>query len=166
MALGHHFNPDRPFEGDWRIDKTPPPSRPAGFIRRAVAIVIDIVLIGILSQLFILIGMAGLSVTSGVELFELFELGPVWLSSLFFIQIGYFSFFHAHCGQTPGKMTLRIIVTTHSHRLLSPLHAFFRALGFFVSASFLGIGFLLTFLGRKKYALHDLLCGTQVLLSQ
>jgi len=148
------------------------PHRPAGFIRRVIATLIDIVIIGILFQFFIFAGMSGLSAavaSNGLDVFGLSDLGAISLCSLFFIQLGYFSFFHSHCGQTPGKMTLRIIVVvddTGTLNSLSPLQAFFRSIGLFISASFFGFGFLITLFGRKKRALHDHLCGTQVLLAR
>ncbi len=143
-------------------------SRPAGFIRRAIAALIDTAIIGILFQFFMFAGMTGLlsaAGSNGLDTIDLSDVSAISLCSLFFIQLGYFSFFHTHCGQTPGKMTLRIIVVNDSLGSPSPPQAFFRSLGLYISASFFGIGFLLTFFGRKKRALHDLLCGTQVLLA-
>lgn len=163
-------------EGDsplWRtdeVDEMVVHRRPAGFIRRVIATVIDTIIIGLLFQFFMFAGMAGLSAAglSAVSAFDFSGLGSISLGSLFFIQIGYFGFFHTHCGQTPGKMTLRIIVvsdTTDAFGRPSPSQAVFRALGLFISASFFGLGFLITLFGRKKRALHDYLCGTQVLLA-
>lgn len=155
----------------WSPSEMPPFPRPAGFIRRVIATLIDALLIGLLFQLFMFSGLAGLSLAlgpDGLDTLDFSSLGVISLSSLFFVQLGYFTFFHTHCGQTPGKMTLRIIVVsdvTDTFVSPSPAQAFFRALGLCVSASFFGFGLLLSIFGRKKRALHDFLCGTQVLLS-
>ncbi len=115
--------------------------------------------------------MAALSLAhqaDGLGLFDLSALGSISLGSLFFVQLGYYTFFHTHCGQTPGKMILRIMVVvdgTDTPGPPSPPQAFFRALGLFISASFFGFGFLMSIFGRKKRALHDFLSGTQVLLA-
>lgn len=139
-------------------------AKPAGFTRRTIAYMIDAVIIVFLFQFFLLAGKMGTLLSSG-EGIGLSGLGGTLFSSLLFITIGYFTFFHTHCGQTPAKMIMRIKVVTGDLETPSPLKAFIRTLGYFVSGLFFGLGFFITIFESKKRALHDLLTGTQVILS-
>lgn len=140
--------------------------RPAGFIRRAIAYSVDIVVLFVLLEVFFVAGLIGLRYSGGGgDASDYSDLGISLLNNLLFIAIGYFTFFHSHCGQTPGKMILRIEVVTKTHKWPSPLQSFFRTLCYLISGFFFGLGFFITAFERKKRALHDHLSGTQVILS-
>lgn len=139
--------------------------RPAGFSRRVIATMIDALIIGLLSQFLLFAGLMGIRLSNTGSGFEFSDIGAILFNGLLFVTIGYFTFFHAHDGQTPAKMMLRIKVVTREGRGLSPIHAFIRTLCYFLSAFFFGIGFIVTIFEPKKRALHDLLSGTEVILS-
>ncbi len=141
------------------------PIRPAGFIRRAIAYVIDTMIVFSLFLGFIFSGFMGLRFSGGIDSFYYSGTGEIVFLSYLFLYIGYFTFFHAFGGQTPAKMIMRIKVVTKTGQPPSYFRSLIRTFGFFLSHLFFGFGFLLTLIDRKKRALHDLLIGTEVILS-
>ena len=140
--------------------------RPAGFLRRMVAYLIDSALIGFLSLLLLFAGAMGARLADDRAFFDpTGAAGRVSAVALSFLWIGYFTFFHARGGQTPAKRILRIQVVSGDAAPLSPVHALFRTLGYLFSALFFGAGFLMTLIEPNKRAFHDLLTGTQVVLT-
>ena len=133
-------------------------TRPAGFWIRAVAVLIDgVVLIvaqGILfgaGWIFLGGGLgAGTAVRGATQLF----------SSL--IGASYTIVFHWMWGQTLGKMALQIRVVSMDGGPLSFGQAVGRYFASFLSALILGIGFIMAGVRSDKRALHDLLAGTRV----
>ena len=133
-------------------------TRPAGFWVRAVAVLIDgVVLIVAQGILFgagwVLWGGglgAGVAVRGATQLFS-------WL-----IGAAYTIGFHWQWGQTLGKMALQIRVVSMDGGPLSFGQAVGRYLGTFLSALILGIGFVMAGVRSDKRALHDLLAGTRV----
>ena len=132
--------------------------RPAGFWIRAVAVLIDgVVLIVAQGILFgagwMLWGSglsAGMAVKGATQLF----------SSL--IGAAYTIAFHWIWGQTLGKMALQIRVVSMDGGRLSFGQAVGRYFATFLSALILGIGFVMAGVRSDKRALHDLLAGTRV----
>jgi uncharacterized RDD family membrane protein YckC len=148
----------------------PPPLQPAGFIRRGVAFVIDLGLVYCLCFILWMVGLIALtgSVNRGSMLDALFSppLFSVFVSVLFFLFVGYFTFFHSCDGQTPAKMIVRIKVVTKDGGTLTPFRSFWRTLGYFVSGPLLsGLGFLIPLFDRKGRALHDRIARSLVILA-
>jgi uncharacterized RDD family membrane protein YckC len=153
-------------------ERIPPKTvlQPAGFIRRAVAFLIDLFIIEALYLLLIGMGMWGMQLSGGrgglfssdsLLAFSLIPFIAVW----FFLYIAYFTFFHFYDGQTPAKMIIRIKVINSAGNPLSFPQALVRSIGYFLSGFFFGFGFFLSIFERKKRALHDLLVGSDVILS-
>ncbi len=140
-------------------------TRPAGFIRRAIAHSIDLGIIFVLFLIFIYWGAMGMQSSGDIDLTLLSSTGNLLILSSVFLYTGYFTFFHAYGGQTPAKMILRIIVLDKDGLPPSHLRALMRSLGLSLSHLFFGLGFLLAIIEPKKRALHDLLTGTQVMLA-
>ncbi|MEC4678500.1 MAG: RDD family protein [Nitrospirota bacterium] len=140
-------------------------TRPAGFIRRAIAYSIDLGIIFILFLVFIYWGAMGMQSSGSIDLILLSSTGNLLVLSFVFLYTGYFTFFHAYGGQTPAKMVLRIIVVDKDGLPPSHLRALMRSLGLSLSHLFFGLGFLLAIIEPKKRALHDLLTGTHVILA-
>jgi len=141
--------------------------RPAGFIRRAVAFGLDLLILTGLYLLLFLVGIMGIGFAedAGGGFALSGELAP-FLSGGLFLFFGYFTFFHAYDGQTPAKMILRIRVVTMDGSRLSPFHSALRATGYFLSGPLsFGFGFLVSIVEGRKRALHDLLTYSQVILS-
>jgi len=135
---------------------------PAGFLRRGVAIFIDLVIFQFLSAILFLSGTLALSLSLSV-LPDSVELGRLVLPftlAWFVLFFTYFSFFHYYGGQTPGKMLVRIKVTTEDGEPVPLPRAILRTLCYFFS-SILLLGFLLALIDRRGRALHDILARTE-----
>ncbi len=79
------------------------------------------------------------------------------------ISLGYAVFFTGYCGQTPGKMALRIkVVCTDGTQLTYGRAAKREVLGKFVSSILLGIGYLMVAFDQQKQGLHDKIADTYV----
>ncbi len=141
-------------------------SRPAGFVRRAIAYLIDSLILFSLFLVLIFSGIAGLRFSGGFDTFYYSGTGELFFLGYFFLYTGYYTFFHAYGGQTPAKMIMRIKVLKKDGEVPSYLHSLVRTFGFFLSHLFFGFGFFLTLIERRKRALHDLLTGTEVVLSE
>jgi len=134
----------------------------AGFWLRTVAALIDTFLIslaqGILGWLLDL-SVHALIVDSPDRVLNMFIFGlfnfALWQT--------YKVFFTGYCGQTPGKMALRIKVVTTDYADIGFLRAFWReVVGKFLAALFFGLGFLLVAIDPEKQGLHDRMAATYV----
>jgi predicted Zn finger-like uncharacterized protein len=141
--------------------------RPAGFWIRAVAAMIDSVLVALLQA-----GLGLLFTTVVYRLQLIFDQGldlyyglPT-LTLLYSLVTGvaYYVFFTGHCGQTPGKMVLRIKVVREDGGAIGYGRAFVReTLGKFLSAALFGLGYLMVAFTARKQGLHDKLVGSLVI---
>jgi uncharacterized RDD family membrane protein YckC len=133
--------------------------RPAGFWRRALAALLDL-LVFFLVQVsfgFVAARVAGADVEEGAGFLPL-----VWSFTLVFTTV-YTTVLHAWLGgQTIGKALVGIRVVTIDGGPLPVGTALLRHLGYFASIATLTLGYLMAGLRRDKRALHDLLAGTRV----
>ena len=140
----------------------------AGFIRRALAFVLDNVIQGIILYAFVFAGVyalsrgvsmsgGGLSVEHVVNLIV-----PIVLLS-YLVNAGYCTFFHWATGQTPGKMLFKIRVVGTDGGSLSLGKAFFRWIGYYISAIPLMLGYFMPLIDRQHQALHDKIAKTYVI---
>lgn len=83
-----------------------------------------------------------------------------------FFFLGYFTLSLGLFGNTLGKrvMGLRVVKSSTQESLTMP-EAYWRAMGYLMSSWTYMIGFILPWFRSDKLALHDLLCGTQVVRS-
>jgi uncharacterized RDD family membrane protein YckC len=131
------------------------PTAPAGtgeladFITRAIASIIDWVIVGVVVSI----------------------LGKIFLiGSLFGLVIGLGYFFYCWAydnpiglkGQTLGKKVMNIKVVMDNGMDLTPQQAGVRCLGYLVTLVTLGLGCLLALRPDRK-ALHDMIAGTKVI---
>jgi len=136
----------------------------AGFWIRAVAAVLDMVAIGLLES-----GLGSLLVRlSGMEpgihspegraiLFIVAAFGMV-------LGYGYRVCFIGYCGQTPGKMAVRIKVVRTDGAEAGYICAFLReVVGKFLSKLIFGIGYLMVAFDPRKQGLHDKIADTYVI---
>ncbi|MFQ5780610.1 MAG: RDD family protein, partial [Nitrospiria bacterium] len=83
---------------------------PAGFLRRAVAFLIDLFIVQGLYLILMVVGVMGIrfSTGGGRGFFLSGEVPPSmsapFITGWFFLFVGYFTFFHSYNGQTPAKM--------------------------------------------------------------
>lgn len=136
----------------------------AGFWIRFVAFSIDEILVSILFSIFggllFLAGSAsGLASSDGNGSLAL-------LIQIFWqlLNIVYYVFFTGYCGQTPGKMALRIKVIRCDGTPLSYPRAAFREIpAKFISGIIFCIGYLMAAFDQQKQSLHDRMAGTYVI---
>jgi uncharacterized RDD family membrane protein YckC len=146
----------------------PPPAgraSPAGFIRRTLAFTIDFIFLNFLYLIPFTFGLFGLYLSKG-EISPMASLISPFVSIWLILFIGYFTFFHAHFGQTPAKGIVRIKVVNKEGEPLSHFRALLRSLLSLFSFIFFSLGFLFAIFGKKKQGLHDMLIGSHVVLSQ
>lgn len=135
----------------------------AGFWIRAGAYLLDFLLLWsveyVLSLLIgLTVGLLGLSVAGDPSIDVV-----IWLFGAA-LSISYAVFFTGYCGQTPGKMALRIKVIRTDGSPVSYGRAVLReVLGKFISGILLGIGYLMVAFDSQKQGLHDKIADTYVI---
>jgi len=135
----------------------------AGFWIRVVACMIDVLLLGVmqivLGMLFNLaIDLLGLPVEGDPAVELVIGLFSAALS------IGYAVFFTGYCGQTPGKMALRIkVIRTDGTPIGYGRAALREVFGKSISTILLGIGYLMVAFDGRKQGLHDKIADTCVI---
>lgn len=148
--------------------------RPAGFISRLLAFLIDLVILSLTTTLVVL------GVQEILAFFGLSELFNRWLGNLtgdilplvfriiaitftYLFTIMYMTFFWLLIGYTPGKYLLGLKVIRTDGRKLTFGRCFTRALFYYISALCLFLGFFWIILDRKRQAWHDKVAGTLVI---
>lgn len=116
----------------------------AGFWTRFAANLIDGVIVGIVSLIFIL-------VTLGVGILVAWLLGLVYVIGMW-----------AARGQTLGKMAMGVRIIKTDGTPVTFGTAVLRYIGYLVSELILGIGFLMIAWDARKQGLHDKIAGTYV----
>lgn len=131
----------------------------AGFWLRLVALMIDGFLVFIMQIIFgILLAFTG---SNGFDMQDSMSI-LVQLFSII-ISLFYWIFFTGYCGQTPGKMLLRIQVVRADGAAVGYGKAFYReVVGKFISGIIFAIGYLMAAFDDQKQALHDRMAKTYV----
>lgn len=135
----------------------------AGFWNRVVASLLDFFLL--MTVLFVLsllislvIGLLGIA-TEGDQ-----AISVVFLLFDASLIIGYAVFFTGYCGQTPGKMALRIkVIRTDGSPMTYGRAALREVLGKFISGILLFIGYIMVAFDTQKQGLHDKIADTYVI---
>jgi uncharacterized RDD family membrane protein YckC len=147
-----------------KAESPAPQNQPkAGFWIRSIACVLDffllMTLLCILSLLInLVIGMLGIATEDDPAV------GLVLMLFGVSLIIGYVVFFIGYCGQTPGKMALRIKVIRTDGSPVSYGRAFLREVpGKFISSILLGIGYLMVAFDIQKQGLHDKIADSYVI---
>ncbi len=136
----------------------------AGFWIRLVATLIDGFLVFLLQVILgMLLAFTGFVTTGGSE-GEVSALMLLVQLFTYVISFAYYVFFTGYCGQTPGKMAVRVKVIRRDGAPISYLRAAFREVPCkFVSAIILGIGYLMVAFDEQKQGLHDRMADTYVI---
>jgi predicted Zn finger-like uncharacterized protein len=135
----------------------------AGFWVRVLAYLIDsVLLITVQTALTLLInltiGMLGIATEGDPAINTI-----IWLFGAV-LSISYAVFFTGYCGQTPGKMALRIkVIRTDGSPINYGRAALREVLGKFISSILLGIGYLMVAFDNRKQGLHDKIADTYVI---
>jgi len=132
----------------------------AGFWRRLAAFIIDLATGTIISMIFYPL----------LHFIRQADYGVALISTSFYsntiiglIIMAYFAGFWARRGQTPGKMLMNIKVIRTSGNNLSLGYALLRCLGYVISISALGFGFLWIAYDGRKQGWHDKIADTYVI---
>jgi uncharacterized RDD family membrane protein YckC len=139
----------------------------AGFIARLKAVAVDLAVLGGVLILFLGAAVLVLS-TSGYGWTRLKT--PEGIAALFlpfyllglFLGLSYFTFFFGWSGRTPGKALLRLDVRRTDGGEMTYTRGFLRGVGYLVSLTFAGFGFLWILFDERKRGWHDYLSGTWV----
>ena len=135
----------------------------AGFWIRVLAYLLDsVLLITVQTALSLLInltiGMLGIATEGDPAINTI-----IWLFGAV-LSISYAVFFTGYCGQTPGKMVLRIkVIRTDGSPINYGRAALREVLGKFISSILLGIGYLMVAFDNRKQGLHDKIADTYVI---
>lgn len=145
------------------IDQAPEVQPKAGFWIRVVASVLDSLLLSIVQfiltiSISLLVGFLGIAAGEDPAINMV-----IWLFGMT-ISLGYAVFFTGYCGQTPGKMAVRVkVIRTDGHPLNYGRAAKREILGKFVSSILLGIGYIMVAFDNQKQGLHDKIADTYVI---
>jgi len=135
-----------------------PRSAYGGFWRRAGAVIIDAIILGIIcTPLTVLLGVTNNEAgqeDSGVALYQSLTVVIAWLY--------YASMQSSRLQATVGKLAVGLMVTDAEGHKLSFVRATGRYFAKFLSAIIFGIGFLMVAFTEKRQGLHDMLAGTLV----
>jgi len=149
------------------VRRAEPVVRYAGFFVRVGAFLVDGAVLAVFGfplaaagYLGVRAGSVVLGHTAPLELDE--SLATLLVSAWFAMAIVYFTVLHRSYGQTIGKSLLGLEVRTLDLGRIGLTRALVRTLGYAVSSSFLGFGFLLVALTPRKRGWHDLLARTCV----
>ncbi len=146
------------------------PVRYAGFFVRIIAFLVDGAVLGVFGVPLAAAGWFGMRAgalaigqppPAETEDAMLTILAVAWLV----MATIYFTVLHHRFGQTIGKSLLGLRVQTVDAEPVGTIRSLVRALGYAVSSSFFGFGFLLVALTPHKRGWHDFLAGTCVVRS-
>lgn len=133
----------------------------AGFISRALAMIIDIAIVSMIALLSVF---AGLFIVYGFN-FGAYGSGNITLPLfliLFLLSSTYFVFLHGYGGKTAGKMLLGIKLINNEGEGVGLWEAFVRWIGYYISGVFLFAGFLWFLVDSECQTWHDKIAGTYV----
>jgi uncharacterized RDD family membrane protein YckC len=143
----------------------------AGFISRAIAFILDLIVMGVV------IFAAGALLQAVLGFFTLYGLigGRVTQTGVFrdiivavtaligvAVAIGYPVGFWVLLGQTPGKLLTGVRIACVDGQPLTVRRALLRYLGYWLSAIPLGAGFIWVLVDGQRQCWHDKLAGTYV----
>lgn len=143
----------------------------AGFVSRAIAFAIDLVVMAVallvvialvqsLLGFFTLYGLLGQRVTGSAPFRAV--LGAAIAVIGVGIAVGYPIGFWVLLGQTPGKLLMGLRIARVTGEPLTIRRAMLRYLGYWLSAIPLGLGFLWVLMDDRRQGWHDKLAGTYV----
>ena len=148
----------------------------SGFISRAIAYIIDVILISVvilmtywltsqLLQYFVHINVGACVPIQGFDLIRITCHASTWMLNIFAIGFTpiYFLFFWILAGQTIGQSLLGIRVVRLNGRRMTFLSGIRRLLGYLACLLSLGIGFLWVLIDDRRQGWHDKFAGTCVI---
>jgi len=143
----------------------------ASFVARAIALVIDFLLLTA-THIFLFLLLAGSLLDEVIHSGSLAILAVcssyviVFFVSFILLHLFYFTLFHAWSGQTIGKMVMGIRVVMQDNKQVSPAVAFLRWTGYILSFLPLASGFLWSAVDNDHCTWHDRLAQTRVVSAE
>jgi uncharacterized RDD family membrane protein YckC len=137
----------------------------AGFWIRVVAALVDSLVVTVLQFILVFLLLAVLGLADQATNGDTKEVVAI-LAGAFSTLIGviYYVFFTGYCGQTPGKMALRIKVMRTNGKDIGFKRALLReVVGKFISTIVLCIGYIWVAIDPQKQGWHDKIAGTYVI---
>ncbi len=135
-----------------------------GFGERLLAYIVDVLIAGAL--VWILIIVAGVLVAGAVATDSPgagIGGGLIAVLGILVVSLGYFPWFWARGGQTPGMRLFQLrVVRDRDGGPLSGGQAFLRLIGYWINSIVFYIGFVWIFVDKRKRGWHDLIAGTVV----
>lgn len=152
----------------WQVPEPEPGPAPglafAGFGERLVAYIVDAIIVTIVIVVVAVIG--GLALAGGVATGSASALvggGLLLVFAILIVSLGYFPFFWARGGATPGmKMFGLIVVRDRDGGPISGGQAILRLIGYWVSSVVFYLGYIWVFVDKRRRGWHDLIAGTVV----
>jgi uncharacterized RDD family membrane protein YckC len=121
----------------------------------ALGIVLSILLVGVAAT-----GGRGNPAAVGVGVLG----GFAFILVLLVVTFGYFPYFWAKSGQTPGMRPFNLYIVRDSDGgKISGAQAFVRLLGMWISAAVFYLGYVWIFIDARRRGWHDLIAGTVVI---
>lgn len=150
----------------------------AGFVSRAAAVAIDLAIIAVIT---VVVSWASLSLLEYIAI-DIRDCPPIeshvgkgailcailkWTGIALGVSFPsiYALFFWTVTGQTPGKAVMGVRIVRLDGRPMTLWTSIVRALGYSISLSSVGLGFLLALSDDRRQALHDKFAGTCVIYS-
>ncbi|VAX20213.1 hypothetical protein MNBD_NITROSPINAE04-1750 [hydrothermal vent metagenome] len=139
----------------------------ASFSRRFTAYTLDSLLLFVVTFVIIVLAIkisgSQMDVLDPINILEKLDV-IIWLVIAFntIASVGYFTIMIGSGGMTIGKRLVGIKVIAQDGSEVSYIKAFIRYIGYFVSAFFLYIGFLLALIDSRHQTFHDKIAGTVV----
>jgi len=146
------------------IKFAPHGSRFLAYILDALIVTAVLIVLGIALSI-LLVGVAatggrGNPATVGVGVLG----GFAFIIVLLVVTFGYFPYFWAKSGQTPGMRPFNLYIVRDSDGgKISGAQAFVRLLGMWVSAAVVYLGYVWIFIDARRRGWHDLIAGTVVI---
>ena len=130
-----------------------------GLIVTAILVVLTIALS------LVLVAVAGTSGRSSGLTVAVGAVGTIlYVIAILGVSLGYFPYFWAKNGQTPGMKPFHLYIVRDSDGgKISGAQAFVRLLGMWVSAFVVYLGFVWIFIDARRRGWHDLIAGTVVI---
>lgn len=153
------------------------PLKQAGFVSRAVALILDILFVTMGSIVFaalasLILNFFGFNAeslttddpTTFLGMIQVIIVAMSSLAVLLFVP-GYFVIFWVLVGATPGKQILGLRIIRTDTSPLGWSRAVLRYIGYFISAIVFFLGYLWVFVDDRRMAWHDKLADTFVVYS-
>jgi uncharacterized RDD family membrane protein YckC len=152
--------------GGWQVPEQEPGPAPglafAGYGERLVAYIVDAIIVTVVIVIVAIIG--GLAVGAGVvggNASAAIGSGLLLFLAIMVVSLGYFPYFWARGGATPGmKMFGLYVVRDADGGPITGGQAVLRLIGYWVSSVVFYLGYIWIFVDKRRRGWHDLIAGT------